>query len=522
VSELATMARSWLAAARQAGVLEPRGLVEAKGVNLLYPRSVKRNHGATYLLLRLPGAGIHGPAHGRGKAIGVLGPRGSAARFEGDVLALDGGEPLLVGPLSHANAETLRRTLLFTSPAALAGQDVTIGVGDRLGVAGPGHLRLFARRGAAPVLAQQSVRELELTGRTYEEVLDAATWAVFQEGFARPWGADGDHLKTEDWVRRAVGVGFSMVTADVSDFIRKGYAVAGDDEIRSAYAALPESYRSRIEGAYLTLRLSLDTAEEVRFAPDTLARIALVYRDALEHAGRLYRAGEQAAMQARTGRSFDFELSVDETETPTTPEAHAFVALEAQSTGIRLASLAPRFVGEFQKGIDYIGDQGEFERSFRTHAALARCLGYRISVHSGSDKFRVFPAVGRLTGGRFHLKTAGTNWLEAVRLLAKEEPEFYRKLHRKALDAFAAATRYYHVTTNLARVPGLAGLKDEELPGLFDQPDARQLVHITYGELLRDPEFRGRFFSLLESHMESYWRALQSHIGRHLDALGVR
>ena len=540
MSKLKQQGQAWLQSARAAGVVGTGGLNDgAADRGLLFPRSVRRRGEAVFALLRLADAAeasgaatqthAEGPAHARGKALGIfVSGRDSegVGGFEGELVPLAEGRQLLFCPLSRANAEALRRALPFTAPSPLAAQAVSFGVGDRLGVAGPGHLRLFARRAAAPVLAQQSVRELELTGRSYEEVLDASTWAVFQEGFERPWGADGDHLKSEEWVRKAVGIGFTMITADVSDYIRKQYASAADGEVEAAYAALPEDYRRRLEEAYLSLRLSLDTGEEVRFTPGDLARIALIYGEAVEHALRLYQAGAAAGASAAAagggGQGFDFELSVDETETPTTPEAHAFVALEAQAAGVVVASLAPRFVGEFQKGIDYIGDPQAFERSFRTHAALARRLGYRLSVHSGSDKFTVFPIVGRLSEGRFHLKTAGTNWLEAVRVLARVEPELYRELHRRALAGFDAATRYYHVTTNLANVPDLAAVADDELPALFDNRDARQLVHITYGELLKDREFRTRFYAALERRLEDYWQALEEHIGRHLDSLGVR
>jgi hypothetical protein len=189
---------------------------------------------------------------------------------------------------------------------------------------------------------------------------------------------------------------------------------------------------------------------------------------------------------------------------------------------MKITSLAPRFVGEFQKGIDYIGNLEEFERTFATHAALAREFGYRISVHSGSDKFSAFPAVGKLTRGRFHIKTAGTNWLEAVKVIAVKEPDLYRKLHGAALERFGKATSYYHVTTNLNNVPPLSEVSDAGLPDLFDNPDNRQLIHITYGELLKDEEIGAEFFAALHKHIEEYWKALEVHIGRHLETLGVR
>jgi len=499
----------WLEKAVRADLLTAGGLTEdaaalkAAGA-LLYPNSLRRKDDTVCCLLRL----------GSARALGVFGP---GAGFSGESRSLPGGGRALFCALSHENAESLRALLPWTAPSPLASQKTTIGLGDRLGVAGPGHIRTLEDRKAAPVLAQQSVRELDLTGRSYEDVLDSATWAVFQEGYERPWGADGDHLKTEEWVRTALGIGFTMITADVSDYIHGEKAALHGDELLAAYAGLPASFRRTLDAEFLSLRLTLDTGEEIRFDPEGLARAALVYGEALDHAERLYRAGVEAAGEG----GFDFELSVDETDTPTTPEAHVFVAAECRRRNLGVTSLAPRFVGEFQKGIDYIGDVKEFEKSFAVHAAVARHFGYRISVHSGSDKFTVFPAVGRLTAGSFHIKTAGTNWLEAVLVIARLNPALYRRLHQGALDSFERATAYYHVTTDLGKIPALEDLSDAELPELFANSDARQLIHITYGELLRNTELKRDFFSCLEEHIEAYWQALQVHIGRHLDRLGI-
>jgi hypothetical protein len=428
-----------------------------------------------------------------------------------------GGRGELLCPLDHANAVRLRQALPFTAPVPVAGNGVTFGLGDRLGLAGCGHLRAVRGFDAMPVLAQQSVRELELMGRDYGQVLDAATWAVFREGFRRPWGADGDHLKSEEWVRTALQAGYTMITADVSDFIRRQYLEAQAGELRVAYEALEPDYRRRIEQAYLGRELSLDTGEKVVFSEEELPRTSVVYGEAIEQARRLYRSG----VEAKGEGGFDFELSVDETEAPTAPTAHAFAALEAKAADIRLSSLAPRFIGEFQKGVDYIGDPQAFARSIRTHASLARVLGHHLSIHSGSDKFAVFPAIGRETLGRFHIKTSGTSWLEAVRVTAVREPALYRELHRRALERFPNAARYYHVTTNLSRIPDLKDLADADLPDLLAQRDARQLVHITYGELMKDQAFKDHFFSALRRNREEYWAALERHIGRHLEALGI-
>lgn len=517
------MIDNWIEAARAAGILGAAGFdAEAaagnKAEELLFPLSVKQRDGVVYALLKVPGFSAGAPVYARDRGLGIFASAEARDGFEGQEVAIGEGGKALIGTLSHANAEALRRALPFTAPSPLGDREITFGVGDRLGVAGPGHLRVMKRYQVCPVLAQQSVRELDLTGRNYEQVLDASTWAVFQEGYEQPWGADGDHLKTEEWVRTALRSGYTMITADVSDYIRKEFDGADAGRVSKAYAALDESYRRRIEEKYLRLKVELDTGEKISFPKEELARIALIYGQSIEHGLRLYKAG----VEVRGEGAFDFELSVDETETPTTPAAHVFVALEAGELGMKITSLAPRFVGEFQKGIDYIGDLGEFERTFATHAALARKYGYRISVHSGSDKFSAFPFVGRLTRGRFHLKTAGTNWLEAVKILAEEDPAVYRTLHRAALDRFGTATSYYHVTTNLDNVPALDSLEDGQLPSLFDNPDSRQLIHITYGELLRDKEVGQLFFTALLGKLEAYWQALERHIGRHLDTLGVK
>jgi hypothetical protein len=445
-------------------------------------------------------------------ALVVFGP--NMAGFDADYV-YEKEEEISFCRLSHTNAVLLRKLLPFTAPSPLSEMDITFGLGDRLGIASPGHIRLFKDNNACPVLAQQSVRELELTARTYEDVLDAATWAVFQECYDLPWGADGDHLKTEEWVKKALDIGFTMITADVSDYIRKEYDALDDAAVMEAYEKLDPQYREDIEKRYLSLSIELDTGDTISFTKQELAKIALIYKDAVEHAVRLYETG------IATEQPFDFEFSIDETETPTLAQAHVFTASEAIKNKIKISSLAPRFIGEFQKGIDYIGNKDEFEKAFKVHAAIARHFGYRISVHSGSDKFMVFPIIGRETQGRFHIKTPGTNWLQAVEVIAQQESAFFRKLYAYALEVFPIAKQYYHITPNMDNLPNLDEMNDEQLPSIFTNNDARQVVHVTYGEILRNPEFKDQIYSTLNEHIEAYWLSLEKHIGKHLELLGV-
>ncbi len=481
-------------------------ILSARGLNL-FPRSPVDHAGVTYALAGSPD----------GPRLVVAGPDGAAAGFEVSERLGRGRGTVHVCPAHHGNAERLRAVLPHAAPSPLASRDATFGTGDRLGLAGPGHLAVFRRCAASPVLAQQSLRELTLTSRTYEEVLDASTWAVLREGWRDAWGADGDHLKTEEWVRRALAIGYTMITADVSDFIHGEWAAKSDAEALARWQALDAGVRRGLEERYVSNAFPIDTGDAVRFSPAELARTTLVYGEAVEHAARLYRA---CVAEKGAGR-FDFELSIDETATPTTPQAHVFMARESSRQGVAISSLAPRFVGEFQKGIDYIGDVRGFEASFAVHAALCRSLGHRISVHSGSDKFSVFPAIGRLSRGRFHVKTAGTSWLEALRVVAAADPALFRDLYAHARRTYDNARKLYHVTPDLSRLPEPAGLPAAAAAALLDDRDARQVLHISYGEMLGVPALKGRLFAVLDREAGAYAAALERHIGRHLAALGV-
>lgn len=447
---------------------------------------------------------------------------------EGKELGFNGVEEVIgkynlkICPLSPENAETLRNTFRWTAPTALGQTGASIGLGDRLGIASPGHIRVISKRNIRPVLAQQSIRELDLTGRNYQEVIDAASWAVFQEGYKEGFGADGDHLKRPEDVKKALGIGFSMITLDCSEHIDDTVMSLKDGEIQNRYNRLSPKLREFLESEYLDKEFILESGRIIKFDILTLAKNALVYLDALKFAEDIYHS-----FIKHNPKPVDFEVSIDEIATPTTPQDHFFVASELKKRAVKVNSVAPRFVGEFQKGIDYIGDTEQFTKEFQVHAEIADHFGYKISVHSGSDKFSVFASIGRLTKGRFHVKTAGTNWLEAVRVIAMVNPTLYRQMHSFALDNLDEALKYYHVTIDQAKIPELQSLTDQQLPDLMDQNDARQALHITYGLILQAKNtdgsfrFRDRIYHELELHQDLYALRLKIHIGKHLDELGV-
>ena len=125
-----------------------------------------------------------------------------------------------------------------------------------------------------------------------------------------------------------------------------------------------------------------DRGVTLTFDAPSLRRMSLVYGEMIDYAAEIY-----FELFAPGKYDADFEISIDETTTPTSPLEHFFVANELRVRGVRFATLAPRFVGEFQKGVDYIGNLDELQKQMRVHAAIARHFGYKLSLHSGSDKF---------------------------------------------------------------------------------------------------------------------------------------
>ena len=435
-----------------------------------------------------------------------------ALGFEGEEVTCEGRKWTLA-PLNHANAEKMRSAYPFTAPSRILGRDKTMGVGDRLGIATDGHLRVFKEyKEITPVLSQQSIRELNLTNRTFADVIDSASFAVFRCGYTTGWGADGDHVKNASEVQYALDSGCTMITLDCSEQIDNTIEGLSKAEVDAKYVRNKE-----LEERYLNKSFDIGEGVTISFDDDMFKRSVLIYSAAIEHCKDIFfnvimKDGKQQA---------DFELSIDETMTPTVPEQHFFVANELIRAGVKVATVAPRFCGEFQKGVDYIGDVNQFSREMLVHAVISRYFGYKISIHSGSDKFSIFPSAGKETKGRFHLKTAGTSWLEAMKLVAMKDPALYREVHKYALTAFHFATAYYHVTTQLSRIPDIDTLTDAQLPDLFKHNDSRQLIHITYGLILneKNPDgsftFKDRLYDLWREYREDYAELLHSHIGHH-------
>ena len=427
---------------------------------------------------------------------------------------------LAIGELNHANAVALRKHLPFTAPTVL-GVRPAIGCGDRLGLATPAHVRAVRGAGLQTVFAQQSIREMTRTGRTPEEVIDTATFGVFQEGYRDGFGADADHLKTTEDIDATVAAGFTMFTADPGDYVHNEAENDDLQSLREKFEALPwrelETRAEDLRKAYVGQSIRLPDDSVVSFDEEALLRAAVKYGRALAHTASMYRH-----LRDKMGsRPFEFEISVDETEAPTSVAEHVLVAMELKRLGVTWVSLAPRFVGRFEKGVAYIGDLAEFARSFAQHVAVARHFGpYKISLHSGSDKFSLYPIAARLAGDLVHLKTAGTSYLEALRAIAGIDPALFREIIAFALERYPEDRASYHVSADPRQAPRPDSLRDEDLPALLDHFHARQVLHVTFGSVLA--RFRPRLMEVLGENEEIHYETVRAHLARHVQPFVAR
>jgi hypothetical protein len=383
----------------------------------------------------------------------------------------------------------------------------SFGFGDRLGLATPGHIAAVKGTKFAPIFAQQSVRENARTRRTPQQVLDDARRAVEAAGWNAPWGADADHLKSLDDLPPFVEAGYTFFTVDPSEYVDNAASSDSPD-------VLKEKARELDLDELSALYLNAPNNEQAwrLFDAESLLRAAVKYGRAIRHAAEMYR------QLFKMKGDFDFEVSVDETDTPTIPLEHFFIASELTRLGVRFTSLAPRFVGRFEKGVNYIGDIAALDVEMAQHAAVTRHFGtYKISLHSGSDKFSVYPLLVKHWGARLHVKTAGTSYLEALRVLACLEPSLFRRMLDLARERYPADRASYHVSADAGKVPGPADLADANLPPLLDNFHAREVLHVTFGSLLG--KFGVELKAALVKHEGAYRDGLQVHFKKHLDLL---
>ena len=356
----------------------------------------------------------------------------------------------------------------------------------------------------------------------------AAQQTLSAEAYAEPWGADADHLKTREDVEQLADAGYTFFTIDPSDHVNDAADSLSGQELEAAaeQAVKAGAFDSLAEAEDLYLNKAHDVPG---LGPVAFDDRAVLYRAVAKYGVAVAFAEAMAGWIASSGapNGSEIEISVDETATPTSLHEHLFIGLELQRRGVTVVSLAPRFVGDFEKGIDYRGDLGAFEQCLAEHVAVAKYCGpYKISIHTGSDKFSIYPIIGRVCGNLLHVKTAGTSYLEALRVVARESEKLFVEIAQFALGRFETDRATYQISANPAVLAEPSTLKGSELERAYlDGDDGRQVMHVTFGSVLtagaseNGRPFKDQIMEVLAGHAVLHAQVLEAHLGRHIDLL---
>src|SRR5918994_4020415 len=467
-----------------------------------YPESQVSYGGVTYWLER--------SAEGAKRLVAVADEESQFRDFAGNAERID-GQVRFVAEATPENALALRSALPWLNPSRF-GLHTSAGFGDRLGLATPGHVQALKEVGADinPVFAQQSIREMGRCRRTPRNVLDDATWGAFQAGWTKPVGGDADHLEQLDDIDDTAAASFVFYTLDPKAEVDPAAEHADPATIKQKVEALDwpglESDLATFAKRYAGQRIDLEHGA-VELDEESVLRAMAKYGPSLAHSMAMYRR------LMEKGIDCEVEFAVDETDYPTKPAEHIVVVRELKRLGMDFVSFAPRFVGRFEKGVEYIGDIDELKRDFEIHAQIARALGpYKLSLHSGSDKFSTYPLIAEATNGFVHLKTAGTSWAEALRVIAHNDPDLMREILALTLNSFEANRKSYHLSCDPTKIP--SDPTDDEVAQLMDRVDSRQVLHVGYGAILE--AFGPRMYQVWNDHEEEHYRIIADHFVRHL------
>jgi len=358
----------------------------------------------------------------------------------------------------------------------------SIGMGDRFAHQGQAQLRavIEGRKLGLEIVPvwNKSNREHTIVKTEPASLRGEADAAVQALGWDGPYHVDADHINLTTVDRFLEASDF--FTLDVADYVARPTA--------------PEEIARFVSDAGgLIGSLCIPGLEHPLEISEALARAtAAKFLYAMQEAGRIYRH-----IRERKGR-FVTEVSVDETDTPQTPAELLLILFMLSRENVPVQTIAPKFTGRFNKGVDYVGDPARFEQEFDEDLAI---LAYavkefglpqslKLSVHSGSDKFSLYPIINRLVkkhGAGLHVKTAGTTWLEELIGLAEAgEAALIRKIYRGAYSRYEELAAPYSTVIDIdpAKLPS-----PDEVDGWSCDHFAQTLRHIPSNPAY-NPHFR--------------------------------
>ena len=398
----------------------------------------------------------------------------------------------------------------------------SIGIGDRFAHQGRAQLAALIRaaeQGAAvtPVW-NKSHREHMIIGSSPASVRAEADAAVREMGWPGPYFVDADHIHLGNV--DAFIASSDFFTLDVAEAIGQ----AAEPEHIETFAAAMNSFTGTlyIEGL----------AEPLTVTEDNIRVIARRFLAAVQQAGRIYRH----IAERKGSDDFITEVSMDETDAPQSPGELLFILAALAREGVPARTIAPKFTGRFNKGVDYDGDVKRFSREFNDDLAVIRFAvvqfnlptDLKLSVHSGSDKFSLYGPIRRaLTRHQagVHLKTAGTTWLEeliGLALAGGDGVQIAREIYRRALDRYEELCAPYATVIDIDtdRLPPAeavdrwdgptfaAALRHDPACPSFN-PHLRQLLHLSYKIAA---EMGPQFLAALDKHAD----AIAPHVTENL------
>ena len=409
----------------------------------------------------------------------------------------------------------------------------SLGVGDRFAHQAKPQLvacMRAAEQGVAVVpVWNKSNREHKIVGSEPSSVREAADAAVRALGWRQSYYVDADHINLETVDRFLPSSDF--FTIDVAHAIGRPV----EKETAENFLRQHPELSGRIEIAGLAEPLALDSASAFAAASK--------YLRAVGEAGQIYRH----IAQGMPSDAFVTEVSMDETDFPQTPAELLFILAAIAGEGIPIQTIAPKFTGRFNKGVDYVGDVEQFEKEFSADlAVIAHAIvryhlpaNLKLSVHSGSDKFSLYApirrALGRVDAG-VHVKTAGTTWLEELIGLAEADAEglaMAKQIYADAYDHREELCAPYAAVIDIdpARLPSPAEVRkwtSEQYAGALRHdpanpefnPHLRQLLHVAYKIAAGMGE---RYTSLLRACEASISRNVTENLfARHIQPLFLR
>ena len=406
----------------------------------------------------------------------------------------------------------------------------SFGVGDRFAHQATAQLKAFQQVLSEGVqiipVWNKSNREHTFIGSQPASVRTAADLAIKQAGWTLPWHTDADHIRLETVDRFLDSSDF--FTIDVADSI-------GQQPSQEAISRFLKNHPELFGNLHIA-----GIEESIFLSGDALAQIVTKYLVAAQEAGRIYR---YIANKLGEG-NFIAEVSMDETDSPQTPQELLVILAALADERIALQTIAPKFTGRFNKGVDYVGDLDRFAKEFQddlcvlAHAVERYGLpdNLKLSVHSGSDKYSIYPiirqAVAKAQAG-LHIKTAGTTWLEELIGLSESGDEgtrLVRDIYATALEQIGSLTEPYAsvIDIRMSELPDLNTVEKWDghrwantLRHIPTHPqynsNVRQLLHVSFKLAAKKGT---RYTDLLKEHSEIIGRNVYENLyERHMKPL---